>query len=210
MNVEVYINKRPVPAEWLDGQFGDVFTGVGGSVGVTGAGGSVGVINAGGSIGVSPRTGPSREVVVQVYGTFVSAAGAIIPPYGLYESLGAPQQIRQALTNKGWDIRNVAETSGQPLVRYFQVTANVLNIYTDSQVVTNMRNHLAPIMTVGGVSIIQSSPAAYINGNADNPSAGSSLALSGGSSFLSGLGVGAIGTTGLLVGGLILILFLRR
>ncbi|MDI1240381.1 MAG: hypothetical protein PSX80_00495 [bacterium] len=149
----------------------------------------------------------AREVVIEIKGT-VSNVGMWF--------INEPEWIAAALGARGWDIRNSSEIQtpiGGLGQRTWRITAMVGSQFSDSQIVTNARNHLVDRgMSVASVNIVQASAASYVSGSAtvsggDGTNAGTSI-----SSLLAGTSVGlGVSSTVLIVGGAaIAILLLRR
>jgi hypothetical protein len=184
-----------------DGLFGDTDT--------TGVGGSIGV-------NVSPAG--SRVVNVRVRKT-MSAGEALIWPIALYSNSGLSGKIGDALRNSGWDILAVKQTAnfGSGYAEW-QVTANVLNQFTDSDVLNNIRGDIASVVGGNVSAAILSTIPAYVNAATGQlvTSQGQPIATAVGGnaldSFLASLG-GGLGLSTpvvLLAGGVLLVLFLKR
>jgi hypothetical protein len=171
------------------GTLGDV-------VGASAGGGIVG-----GSAGGDHVLG--REVILQIKGD---------PADGLFYS--ETEWIKNVLEARGWSISGVDQISSMVFGdKTFRVTAAVGDQYSDSQVITNARNHLvAKGMTISAVDIVQASPASYVRGvnvgsGGDGSNAGASF-----NSMIAGaaLGLGVSSTVLMIGGAAVLILLLRR
>lgn len=173
---------------------GQVQGSVGGSIG-----GSLGSGVGGSAVGtVQPN---AREVVIEIKGS---------PADGWFYS--EKEWIENVLEARGWNITNVGQISGAGGAGVWRVTAMVGNQYSDAQIVTNARNHLAAQgMTVTGVAIVQASQATYVSGNVA-PSGGDGSNASGFNSMIAGAALGlGVSSTVLIVGGVaVAVLLLRR
>lgn len=191
----------------FDGNLGDGISAAAGAVlggASAGAGGSLG---SGGQTGVGGSAGGDhvlgREVVLQIKGD---------PADGFFYS--ETEWIKNVLEARGWAINGVDQISSTLLGdKTFRVTAAVGNQYSDSQIITNARNHLiAKGMTISAVDIVQASPASYVQGvnagsGGDGSNAGASI-----NSMIAGaaLGLGVSSTVLLIGGAAVLLLVLRR
>lgn len=169
---------------------------------------NLGPYSSGGSINVSGSAAGQihnslREVKVELTGHFAAISMWFRDERGSIESI---------LRGKRWPVTRVAEISSGTLGvgnRVWHITVNVRASFSDQQVQNGIRSDLEGEMTVANVRLIQTSLATYVPGSADVPDPNG---LSGLSVFLSSLGLGAGLSTPVViaVGGLLLILLLKR